>query len=158
MSAICGAAELLDEDMPREQRQRFLANIRAETARIQGLVDRLLQLAAVEKRKALRDVELMDVTALVSDVTESFGPVLADRDLSVELEPASPIGAEASERVATARPFRSDRERKVGTFQGSGHGRPSVRLGIAPTSADSIHERGHDSLGTKQTHVRSRNP
>ena len=42
LAAIHGAAELLEEDMPPEQRRRFLANLRSESARIQDLVDRML--------------------------------------------------------------------------------------------------------------------
>lgn len=53
VAAIRGAAELLQEEMPREDREKFLANIRTETARIQEAVDSLLLLASVENRKSL---------------------------------------------------------------------------------------------------------
>ena len=39
--------------MPRAERVRFLGNIRRETSRMQNLVDRLLQLSALEGRKGL---------------------------------------------------------------------------------------------------------
>jgi len=40
LSAIRGAAELLEENMPPEKRDRFLGNIRNEANRIQDIVDR----------------------------------------------------------------------------------------------------------------------
>jgi two-component system sensor histidine kinase CreC len=51
LSAIRGAAELLDEEMPRAERAKFVANLRAESARMQRLVDRLLELSALEARR-----------------------------------------------------------------------------------------------------------
>ena len=53
LAAIRGAAELLNEDMPVATRQRFLANILTETARSERLINRLLELAAVESRTHL---------------------------------------------------------------------------------------------------------
>ena len=43
LAAIRGAAELLEGDMPAEQRQRFVANIAGEGARLQQLIERLWQ-------------------------------------------------------------------------------------------------------------------
>ncbi|MDP3134734.1 MAG: two-component system sensor histidine kinase CreC, partial [Burkholderiaceae bacterium] len=54
LSAIRGAAELLQEaGMPQAERQRFLANIMRETGRIQEMVDRMMELTALETRRAL---------------------------------------------------------------------------------------------------------
>ena len=53
LSAIRGAAELLQEPMPEADRARFIANIARETQRIQELVDRMLELTALESRKSL---------------------------------------------------------------------------------------------------------
>ncbi len=83
LSGVRGAAELLDEDMPAPDRARFLANIRAETGRIQRIVDRMLQLAAVEKRKGLEDVESLDFSALVSSTIDELRPLLAQRRVEV---------------------------------------------------------------------------
>jgi len=91
LSAIRGAAELLEEDVPDEQRQQFLANIRAESARIQDLVDRMLQLASLEKRKDLRDVEEIDLIALAREVVESLEPLLSAKGIDVTVEAAGPL-------------------------------------------------------------------
>ncbi|MBD9427281.1 two-component system sensor histidine kinase CreC [Pseudomonas sp. PDM15] len=64
LAAIRGAAELLEGDMPAEQRQRFVANIASEGARLQQLIERLLNLALVEQRQGLEErveVELHDL-------------------------------------------------------------------------------------------------
>jgi two-component system sensor histidine kinase CreC len=47
LSAIRGAAELLEEKMEPGQRGRFLSNIRHEANRIQEIVDRMLELSAL---------------------------------------------------------------------------------------------------------------
>jgi signal transduction histidine kinase len=55
LSAIRGAAELLHEPgMPAADRKRFLGNIERETQRIQELVDRMMELAALESRHTLQ--------------------------------------------------------------------------------------------------------
>ena len=54
LSAIRGAAELLQEPMPDADRARFVANIARETQRIQELVDRMMELTALESRKSAR--------------------------------------------------------------------------------------------------------
>ncbi|EKN47947.1 MULTISPECIES: two-component system sensor histidine kinase CreC [Pseudomonas syringae group] len=55
LAAIRGAAELLQDEMPHEQRQRFASNIEGESARLQQLIERLLNLAMVEQRQGLEE-------------------------------------------------------------------------------------------------------
>ena len=86
LSAIRGAAELLDEDMPSEQRSQFLQNIRSESARIQDLIERMLQLSALESRKELRDVEEVDMSELVTEVLAEMQPMLAAKQLQARTE------------------------------------------------------------------------
>ena len=58
LSAIRGAAELLREPgMPEADRQRFIANVDRETQRIQELVDRMMELTALERRRTLGPTE-----------------------------------------------------------------------------------------------------
>ncbi|MDH4186633.1 MAG: two-component system sensor histidine kinase CreC [Nitrospira sp.] len=70
LSAIQGASELLGEEMSVEERTRFLANIRDEAARMQSIVERLLDLAMVERRQSLQNMESIDMRALAQDVLE----------------------------------------------------------------------------------------
>jgi two-component system sensor histidine kinase CreC len=77
LAAIRGAAELLDENMPVEERRKFLTNIRGEAARIQQIVERLLELSSLEARKALKQTEPVDVAALMQEVAEVMRPAYA---------------------------------------------------------------------------------
>ncbi len=85
LAAIRAAGELLHEPLPPEERQRFLANIAKETARLQNLVERLLQLASVEKRHHLDRPERIGVQALLNEVVESQRPLITARGLDVRV-------------------------------------------------------------------------
>ncbi|WAC19390.1 two-component system sensor histidine kinase CreC [Luteolibacter sp. SL250] len=65
LAAIRGAAELLDEEMPPETRQRFLNNIIEETARSERLINRLLELSAIESRTSLEKPEDLDFNTIL---------------------------------------------------------------------------------------------
>ncbi|MGB3117619.1 MAG: two-component system sensor histidine kinase CreC [Verrucomicrobiales bacterium] len=68
LAAIRGASELLTEaSMPEEKRERFLANIRAETERCDELIRGLLRLAALETRQDLDHREPVDLAALARE-------------------------------------------------------------------------------------------
>jgi two-component system, OmpR family, sensor histidine kinase CreC len=83
LSAIKGAAELLEEDMPPEQRSRFLSNIRSESERIKQLVDRMLELSALENMKALSRSETLTFSDLLSDVLNRMRPVIESKQLTL---------------------------------------------------------------------------
>ena len=91
LSAVRGAAELLEEEMPLEQRRPFLENIRSESHRIQGLVDRMLQLSALEGRNELRDLDDMDLMDVMDEVVASLQPVMSQKGLSVSVESTDPV-------------------------------------------------------------------
>jgi len=65
LAAIRGAAELLGEDMPVADRQRFLGNIRSESVRAERLMNRLLELSALEGRSSLDVTETVDLGPIV---------------------------------------------------------------------------------------------
>jgi two-component system sensor histidine kinase CreC len=67
LAAIRGAAELLEGDMATEQRQRFVGNIQTESARLQQLIERLLNLALVEQRQGLDERVPLPLRALVDE-------------------------------------------------------------------------------------------
>jgi two-component system, OmpR family, sensor histidine kinase CreC len=89
LSAIRAAAELLDESMPPDDRRRFAENIRRESERLQTLVDRMLELSAVEARGALRDTGAVDLATLQAEVAETVEPLLRLKHIRLEL-PAHP--------------------------------------------------------------------
>jgi len=84
LSAIRGAAELMEEDMPADIRKQFTENICNESNRIQSIVDRLLQLSALESRKMLKNVETFDIVALISDVLDEFEPTAKTKQIHIK--------------------------------------------------------------------------
>lgn len=84
LSAIRGAAELLSETMPAEERARFLDNIRREAERIQHLIDQLLQLAALEGRRALGPTQLVPLGPLVNEIADSLSTLVSARNVHLE--------------------------------------------------------------------------
>lgn len=88
LAAIRGAAELLGEDMPDEQRQKFLANIRSEAARIQQIVERLLELSSLEARKALRQTESIDASELMQEAAAAMGAAYAGARVTLKTDDA----------------------------------------------------------------------
>jgi two-component system, OmpR family, sensor histidine kinase CreC len=86
LSAIRGAAELLHEpSMPAPDRARFVANIERETARIQELVDRMMELAALESRRALERTAPVALRALLEERVASAQAAGAPRRIGVTL-------------------------------------------------------------------------
>ena len=83
LAAIRGAAELMDENMPEEQRKKFLGNIRGEAARIQQLIDRLLELSSLEARKALRQTEQVGTAMLVEEAAGVLRPAYASAGVTL---------------------------------------------------------------------------
>jgi two-component system sensor histidine kinase CreC len=86
LSGVRGAAELLKEEVPAEERARFLENICAETDRMQEVIDRLLQLSSLEGRKELRDVERFSLGDVVTEAVESTKPLADARGVRLQHE------------------------------------------------------------------------
>ena len=89
LAAIRGAAELLGEDVPAAQREKFLGNIRSEGARIQQIVDRLLELSSLEARKALHQTEVIDVPGLMTEAADVLRPACAGANVTLTVSPAA---------------------------------------------------------------------
>jgi len=86
LSAIRGAAELLQEPMPKADRQRFLGNITRETQRVQELVDHMLELAALETRRHLDSAAPIFLGPLLEEIAASAATIGAKRQVKVQLE------------------------------------------------------------------------
>ncbi len=89
-AAITGAAELLGEEVPEKDRQRFLANIRNEAARLRALIERMLELAEIENRDALEATTLLDPAKLLDEALGSLAPQLEQR--RIQLQRRMPTG------------------------------------------------------------------
>jgi two-component system sensor histidine kinase CreC len=85
LSAIRGAAELLQEGVPPTAQARFIANIRHEADRIALIVDRMLELARLENRREKPEMEPVELSAMVRTVAESPEPLLTGKDIHLDI-------------------------------------------------------------------------
>ncbi len=86
LAAIQGAAELLDEEMPLPDRQRFIGNIRNESQRLHQVVEQLLGLAALEKRQGLDQIEKIEIAPLLQQLCNDKQPVLQQKSLTMAVD------------------------------------------------------------------------
>ncbi|NVD99703.1 two-component system sensor histidine kinase CreC [Massilia sp. BJB1822] len=100
IAAIQAAAELMQEDMPEQERRHFLANIQSQNARQRQLIDRLLALVRLEKQQRLDAPETVDLAQLLRQAASDCSASLAARGLDLQVQPAEADGApEAALRV-----------------------------------------------------------
>ncbi len=86
LAAIRGAAELLHEDMPAEQRERFLANVRNESERIQGIIEKLLLLSSLETRKGLGPTERIDLREVADEAVRSLSSAIERKGVRIAVK------------------------------------------------------------------------
>lgn len=86
LSAIRGAAELLQEELPETDRQRFVSNIEGESNRMLRIVERMLELSALEQQKELRNVEKVNLSALVSELVDDMMVKLKQKEIVLVLK------------------------------------------------------------------------
>ncbi len=83
LAAIKGAAEILKEDIPAMDKQRFVNNILNETHRMQQVVDRLLQLATVENYKMLNKQKPVNVTQFIEAILLNKEALFAEKNIRI---------------------------------------------------------------------------
>ncbi|MBA1231037.1 two-component system sensor histidine kinase CreC [Pseudomonas viridiflava] len=86
LAAIRGAAELLHDEMPGEQRKRFVSNIEDESARLQQLIERLLNLAMVEQRQGLEERVAIALAELIDELLTARRTRIEHQGLRVDLQ------------------------------------------------------------------------
>lgn len=87
IAAIQGAAELLgEEDLPPEQRRRFLANIIEQNQRQKQLIDKLLALVRVEKQQSLSHPGPVVVAQLFASVAQDAAHRLRQQEIALQME------------------------------------------------------------------------
>jgi len=86
LSAIRGAAELLQEDLPEPDRKRFISNIDSESNRLQRIVERMLELASLEQRRELRNVESIDLGQMVKEIIDDMAVPLKRKEIILLLK------------------------------------------------------------------------
>ncbi|MDH5184157.1 MAG: two-component system sensor histidine kinase CreC, partial [Gammaproteobacteria bacterium] len=86
LAAIRGAAELLQEEIPEQARQRFVRNINNQSLRLSQVVEQLLRLASVEKRQQLQDIVGVDSAALVRQLCDDKAAMCEQKNISFDFE------------------------------------------------------------------------
>jgi two-component system sensor histidine kinase CreC len=87
LTSIKASAELLLEDMPAAQRQRFIANIQSENKRALNLIQRLLELAAIENRQGRIDKKPVRLENLIDEIAASLRSTLLQKNVSLDVPP-----------------------------------------------------------------------
>jgi two-component system sensor histidine kinase CreC len=85
LAAIQGASELLQEDMPLEQRRKFLANIRKETKRSTEIIDGLLKLSRLEAEDQLHQLHPVALAPLFHEIAQLTKSRLATKQLTLDI-------------------------------------------------------------------------
>jgi len=92
LTSIRGATELLQEDLDPERQEQFLLNISESTNRMTQLVERLLSLAGVEKRRELESVEFFNVKASIKKLVSLREQQINDKKLQLEISIPDALG------------------------------------------------------------------
>lgn len=82
LTSIKASAELLLEDMPPAQCQRFIGNIRTENDRALNLIQRLLELAALENRQGMIDKKPVLLHEVVAEIETALEGAFARKQLA----------------------------------------------------------------------------
>ncbi len=84
LSAIKGASELLEEEVPEKKRAEFLKNIQTESNRIQNVIDRLLELSSLENRKELKDIDSVNIKKVIQEIIQSMAPLIETKKNEIQ--------------------------------------------------------------------------
>lgn len=102
LTSIRGFAEFLEDEVAgalTPEQAEFVAQIQAGAARLQTLVDDLLDFSRLESGSFKFSMELIDLTAKMREVVESFRPQALERQLTLEAHlPDQPLIAHADGR------------------------------------------------------------
>lgn len=91
LTAIEGAAELLQDALPEADRQRFTSQIKDQADRLRELVERLLELSKLEHRHSLDHQVMLDLGACVRRVVNGMRPRLQQGQIELDLELGEPV-------------------------------------------------------------------
>ena len=84
LTSIRGAAELLQEELPVADREKFINNIHSSNNRMAQLVDKMLSLATLESQTAPLEREDFDLNALLLRLIEERHALIQNKSLTIE--------------------------------------------------------------------------
>lgn len=93
LTAVIGAAEILEDELPATDRRKFADSIGEQARRLQAIIERMLMLARVEQLQSPEGIATVDLPKLLKSSIELRRQFLDARQLDCRLEspPASEI-------------------------------------------------------------------
>ena len=94
LAAVSGFIETLQGPAKNDPaaRERFLAVMAAQAARMKRLIDDLLSLSRIEMRSHVQPTGWVELGSIVAHVAETLGAVAAENEVAIEIDvPAEPI-------------------------------------------------------------------
>ena len=91
LTAIQGAAELLGDELPPEDRERFAQQIQEQSLRLRDLVDRMLELSRLEGQRAIANPKPVVLLALIDEVATAHVPLAIQRGIGLVWEARTDI-------------------------------------------------------------------
>jgi len=85
VAGIRGAAELLSEPLPDDKRDKFLGNIVGQTERIQGLIERLLELAELENAQELKESKPVQLNEAINNAASTLAEYATAKEVHLDL-------------------------------------------------------------------------
>lgn len=97
LTAVIGAAEILEDELPPEDRRRFAASIGEQAGRLRDIIERMLQLARVEQLQAPGARATVDLAELLKTAVADRQLALAARNLHcvIDAEPGITLNGDA---------------------------------------------------------------
>jgi len=86
LTAIQGAAELLGDELPAQDRERFAQQIQDQSLRLRDLVDRMLELSRLEGQRAISNPRAIVLLALIDEVATAHVPLAIQRGIGLVWE------------------------------------------------------------------------
>ena len=102
LAALRGAGELLHEDLPAPDRERFAAQVVEQSERLRALVERMLALSKLEMLQGPPHPEALHLAALVDEVALTLAGRLAQRSLTLIWGARTPHDAVNADRELLA--------------------------------------------------------
>jgi two-component system sensor histidine kinase CreC len=91
LTAIQGAAELLGDELPAEDRERFARQIQDQSLRLRDLVDRMLELSRLEGQRAIANPKAIALLELIDEVATAHVPLAIQRGVGLVWEARTDI-------------------------------------------------------------------
>lgn len=86
LTAVIGAAEILEGDPPAADRQRFAESITEQSRRLQAIIDRMLLLARVEQLQSPEGLHRLTASELLQTCLDLRRQALEDRHIACRLQ------------------------------------------------------------------------